>query len=161
MASMDAPAVLAHRPRVVLAIIGLLVFLGVSALGGGVGLISGWAAPPDAWLDRIPLITNWLVPGLVLGLGFGVGSLATAFGMLSRSPWSWLGAVERLTRHRWPWASAVLIGAGQVGWITLELVYLPQASALQAIYGTNGLLVLVAPVLPAARRYFALSSARA
>lgn len=50
---MDVPAAEAHRPRVVLAIIGLLVFLGVSALGGGVGLVSGWATPPDAWLDRI------------------------------------------------------------------------------------------------------------
>jgi hypothetical protein len=143
-----------------LAIIGLLVFLGASALGGGVGLVSGWAAPPDAWLDRIPLVTNWLLPGLVLGIGFGIGSLSTAFGMLSRARWSWLGGVERLTRHRWPWATAVVIGAGQVSWIALELVYLPQASVLQAIYGTIGLLLLVAPMLPAARRYFAISSAR-
>lgn len=160
MAPTDVPAAEVRRPTVVSATVGLLAFLGVSAVGGGVGLVSGWTAPPDAWLDRIPLVSTWLVPGLVLGLGFGIGSLVTAFGMLSRPRWSWLGGVERLTRHRWPWAAAVLIGAGLVGWIALELVYLPQASVLQAIYGTNGLLLLIAPMLPAARRYFAISSAR-
>ncbi len=39
---------------------------------------SGNGYLPHRWLDRIPVIDSWLVPGFVLGVGFGVGSLVTA-----------------------------------------------------------------------------------
>lgn len=146
-----------RRPRTVALIVGLLLFLGVSAVGGGVGLASGAAAPPDDWLPRIPLITSWLVPGLVLAAGFGFGSLVAAYGMLARPSWWWLGFVERLTGYQWAWAVTTLIGAGQLVWIALELVYLPQTSLLQAVYATTGVLLVALPMLPAVRRYLALS----
>lgn len=146
----------ARRPRAVVVVVGLLLFLGVSAVGGGVGLASGAAAPPDDWLRRIPLISSWLVPGLVLGLGFGVGSLVAAYGMLARPRWRWLGFAERLTGHQWPWSATVLMGAGQVVWIVIELVHLPEASVLQAVYATTGVLLVGVPMLPAVRRYLAL-----
>ncbi len=61
------------------------MFLGVSGLFGGIGLIfglGGMDAIPREPLDRIPLIDSWLVPGLVLVVGFGLGSLIAAYGVL-------------------------------------------------------------------------------
>ena len=154
---MAVMAMSGRRPAV-LTTIGALVFLGLSALAGGIALVLGvGAAPPADWLDEIPLIDSWIVPGLVLGIGFGVGSLLCAYGMLRRPRWAWAGPAERLTRHHWSWIFTILIGLGHVAWIGIELIYLPELSALQAIYGATGVALLLLPVHPSVRRYLALS----
>lgn len=109
--TMTPPAPTRHRPASVLTAIAVLVFLGISAVAGGVALVFGiGAAPPSDWLDGIPLIDSWVVPGLVLGIGFGLGSLVAAYGMLRKPWWRWLGFLERLTRHHWSWVATILIG---------------------------------------------------
>jgi hypothetical protein len=142
-----------HRPASVLATVGLLGFLGISATAGGIALAGGGAAPPEQWLSDIPLVDSWTVPGLVLGLGFGVGSLVTAYGVVRRSRWSWLHGVERLTGHHWSWLATIVIGLGHAIWIGLELVFLPELSWLQVVYGAVALGLLVLPWLKPVRRY--------
>ncbi|HTJ34694.1 MAG TPA: hypothetical protein VL738_15825 [Dactylosporangium sp.] len=58
-----------RRPMAAWATIGVLGFLGVSAVAG-----------------RVALIDTWVVPGLVPGIGFGPGSLLAAYGVLRRPP---------------------------------------------------------------------------
>jgi hypothetical protein len=146
-----------HRPAAVRITIGVLAFLGISAVAGGVALVLGvGAAPPAEWLDDIPFIDSWVVPGLVLGLGFGVGSLLAAFGMLRRPQWAWLAPVERLTRDHWSWIATILIGVGHIAWIVLELIYLRETSDLQIVYGAVGVALVALPMLPAVRRDLAL-----
>ncbi len=160
MTATAASAVTHHRPAAVLTTIGVLVFLGISAFGGGVALVFslGSAAPPQSWLDKIPLVDSWTMPGLVLGLGFGVGSLIVAYGVTRRPHWAWLDVVERPTRHHWSWIATILIGLGQVVWITLELFYLPELSALQAVYGVVGVALLLLPLLAPVRAYLRTDS---
>lgn len=111
--------------------VGVLGFLGISATAGGAALaVGGSARPPDDWLGGIPVIDSWLVPGLVLGLGFGLGSLVTAYGVLRRPRWPALAIVERGTGHHWSWIATSLIGWGHVGWILLELIYLPAPAGM-------------------------------
>jgi hypothetical protein len=143
-----------HRPATVWTFAAVLTFLGVTATGGGIALLSGYA-PPDRWLDDIPLITTWVVPGLVLGFIFGAGSLITAYGVIRRPTWAWLSVVERRTSRHWSWVAGLLLGFGQLAWIALELAYLPDRSALQAVYGSTGLLLVVLPALPAVRQHLA------
>ena len=140
-----------RRPAIVWAFAVVLVFLGLSAVGGGLAMLSG-AAPPDSWLDNIPVVTSWTIPGLVLGLVFGAGSLVTAYGVIRRPSWVWLSGVERLTGQHWSWVAGVLLGVGQVVWIGLELAYLPETSFLQVLYGSTGLILVLLPMLPAVRR---------
>ena len=116
-------------------------------------MVLGIGAPPDTWLDEIPVIDSWVAPGLVLGIGFGAGSLVASYGMLRRSRLAWLGSVEQLTRHHWSWIATILIGLGQVAWIAIELIYLPELSALQAVYGSVGVVLLLLPMNSAVRRY--------
>jgi hypothetical protein len=141
----------------VVALIGVLWFLGLTAVGGGIALITGAAQPPDDWLDAIPVVNSWTVPGLVLGLGFGVGSLLVGYGVWRRPHWAWLAGIEpgieRVTGHHWAWTDALLLGLGHVVWIVLELVYLPQPSMLQAVYGAVGVALLTLPALPAVRTH--------
>ena len=122
MTSVQIAPVTTRRPWPVVALIALLLLLGISALAGGLAMVSGVGGEtmlPQAWLDGIPLIDSWVFPGLVLGLGFGVGSLVVAYGVIRRPVWHWLDWVESRTGHHWSWAGALIIGAGQVVWILL------------------------------------------
>jgi hypothetical protein len=143
-----------HRPVTAFLTIAVLYFLGISALAGGYAMATGYT-PPRRWLDAIPLVDSWTVPALVLGLGFGAGSLFVAYGVTRRPAWSWTHPLERVTHHHWAWAGTMLLGAGQLVWIGLELVYLPQTSALQAVFGATGLVLLGLPLLPETSRYLA------
>jgi hypothetical protein len=150
---MGTTTVKTGRPASVLATVGLLGFLGITATAGGLALAGGGAAPPQRWLSDIPLVESWVVPGLVLALGFGAGSLVTAYGMLRRPKWPRLNGVERLTGHHWSWLATLLVGLGHAIWIGLELVFLPQLSWLQVVYGAVALGLLVLPWLEPVRRY--------
>ena len=150
-------AVATQRPVSVILAAVLLGFLAVTATAGGLALSAG-AAPPDEWLDDIPVLDTWLIPGLVLAVGFGIGSAVAAFGLWHRPNWSWLAWVERPTGHHWSWLATILIGAGQALWIGLELIYLPELSVLQAVYGPLGLALAILPFTSGMRAHLRIRS---
>jgi hypothetical protein len=106
-------------------------------------------------LDDVPVLDSWLLPALVLSVGFGLGSLVTAWGVWRRPRWPWLAGLERLTPHHWSWTATLLIGAGQATWIGFELAYLPEMSWLQPLYGCVGLALLLLVVTRPVRRFLA------
>lgn len=112
-------------------------------------------ALPSEWLDEIPIVESWLFPGVVLGVGFGIGSLVVFWGLLRRPRWQRLGWIERRTRHHWSWIGLVLLGAGHTLWIALELLILPDPSWLQVVYGPIGLALLALPFTHSMTRYLA------
>jgi hypothetical protein len=135
--------------------VGLLVFLGVSGLFGGAGLIFGiWGMQliPREPLDRIPLIDSWLIPGLVLGIGFGLGSLTAAYGILRRPARPWQKVAYRLTGRHWSWAATILLGFGQLVWLLIEWIYIG-VSPLLVVYGAIGAALMTLPLLAPVRRY--------
>jgi hypothetical protein len=154
MTMTSAPIGRRSRPRAVVAVCAVLGFLGISGVGGGIALsLGGVGAPPREWLADVPIVDDWLVPGLVLGLGFGLGSLIALYGVWRRPSWAWLTFVERATGHHWSYGATILIGLGQVTWIGLEVIYLPELSALQIIYGGVGAALIALPALPSVRSY--------
>ena len=59
----------AHLPWEVTVTGVLLLVLGLGALGGGLAMILGIGGEsflPDEYLDDLPLVDSWLVPGLIL-----------------------------------------------------------------------------------------------
>jgi hypothetical protein len=149
-----------HRSALERATLSLLAFLGVTATLGGAAFILGpttgenaWF--PQKWLDEIPFIDSFVVPGLVLGIGFGLGSLVTFWGMLHRSHWPFLTWVERLTGMHWTWVATVLIGVGHMVWIGLELAYI-QFSFFHVVYGALGIALVLLPLTPSMRRDMAV-----
>lgn len=145
------------RPVTAVLVFALLLILGVGALGGGIAMVFGVGGEsflPDAYLDDIPLISNWIVPGLILGIGFGLGSLVTAFGVWRRPRWLWAQRLVGFTRHHWAWLATVLLGLGQVVWIAIELVTIP-FSFLMPTFGLVGLALSLLPLTPTFRRYLA------
>lgn len=144
-----------RRPGTVKATISLLFFLGVTALGGGTAMVLGLGSEntmlPAEWLAAIPLIDSWVFPGMVLGLGFGLGALVVGYGMIRRPDWPWSRQLEAATGRHWAWSATLVLGAGHVLWIALQLVFLPGMSWLHLVYGAVGLSLVALPLTPSMR----------
>jgi hypothetical protein len=115
--------------------VSLLVFLGLGALAGGIALV----LRPDGSILQMPVsmlegsvFPDYLVPGLILGGLFGIGSLVVA-GMGLR---------------HWPIAPflAFAIGVGQMIWIVVELIVIKGISFLHPLYFGVGLAIAAASV---------------
>jgi hypothetical protein len=112
--------------------IGLEVVLGLSAVYGGVGLLTGTIGMPDTWLEGTPFGT-WLVPGIAL-------LLLVALPMLTA------GVVELRARRESEVVSAVA-GLLQVGWISVELLFMRRYDPLQPLVLILATVLLGAVVL--------------
>jgi hypothetical protein len=126
----------------------LLLVLGLGAVGGGLAMIFGLGGEsflPDEYLDDLPLVDSWLVPGLILFVGFGLGSLVALYGLLRRPRWDGLGWLERATGHHWAWIATILIGLGHMVWIGIEFVSIP-FSPLMPTFGLVGLALTLLPL---------------
>jgi hypothetical protein len=108
------------------ALIALSLFNAVSAIGGGIGLLTGALPVPTSLLELTPFDT-YVVPGLFLAVVIGGSSLAGTITLLARTPR----------------AGFISAGAGlvMVGWILGETVIVQGFSWLQGLYLMTGLLV--------------------
>jgi hypothetical protein len=112
-----------------------LVLLGLGALAGGIALV----VRPDGSVMHMPVsmlagspFADYLVPGLILGGLFGIGSFAVA----------------ALGLFRWRIAPflAFAIGAGQMIWIIVQLSIIKGISFLHPTFFAVGLVIAVASV---------------
>jgi hypothetical protein len=115
--------------------IAFLVLVGLGALAGGIALVSrpdGSVMQFDVALLAGSPFADFLVPGLVLGGLFGIGSLVVAA----------LGA-----RHSRPAPFLAFgIGCAQMIWIVVELGIIKELSFLHPTMFTVGLVIAVASV---------------
>ena len=110
----------------------LQVFIGLGAVGGGLGLV---LEPSGANLG-IPLellknspFSTYLVPGIVLLIVNGLGSL--------------VGAVASFTRYRYAGETAMALGVFLVAWIILQIYLIASFHWFHAVYLGLGLLEFV------------------
>jgi hypothetical protein len=142
------------RPVPVAWISALLLVLGLGATAGGAAMTFGVGGNllPDEYLDAVPLIDSWVIPGIVLMVGFGIASLIAAYGVLRMPRWRWLDGIERITGYHWSWIATIAIGVGHVIWIGLEFIYIP-FSWLMPTFGLIGLALALLPFSAEARRH--------
>ena len=115
--------------------IAFLVLLGIGALAGGVALVAspdGSAMKFDTSLLAGSPFSDFLVPGLVLGGVFGVGSLVVA--------------VLGLRHSRIAPFAAFAIGVAQMIWIVVELAIIRELSFLHPTMFIVGLVIAAASV---------------
>jgi hypothetical protein len=115
--------------------VAFLMLLGLGALAGGIALV----AKPDGSVMHFETgllagspFTDFLVPGLILGGLFGIGSFVVAA----------LG----LARVRLAPFLAFAIGCGQMIWIVIQLAIIKEVSVLHPAFFGVGLLIAVSAV---------------
>jgi hypothetical protein len=112
-----------------------LVLLGVGALAGGIALMmrpDGSVMQFDVQLLVGSPFSDFLVPGLILGGLFGVGSLVVA--------------VMGVRRSRLAPFLAFAIGCAQMIWITVELAIIQELSFLHPMCFALGLVIAASAV---------------
>lgn len=115
--------------------VGALVWLGVGALAGGIALVT---RPDGGNMQFDPAILagspfpDFLVPGLILGGLFGVGSLIVAMMGLRHHPLA-------------PFL-AFGIGCAQMAWIVVQLSIIREVSFLHPLMFATGFVIAVAAV---------------
>ena len=114
----------------------LQVFIGLGGVGGGFGLVT---EPSGAnlgflveWLSKSPF-SDYLVPGLVLLVVIGVGSVA--------------GGVLSILRYRYASEIAAVLGAFLVIWITAQVWRIGLTIWLQPLYFGLGVVELALGLL--------------
>ena len=116
--------------------IAALVLLGIGATAGGIALVlkpdGSVMHMPLSYLDQSPF-ADYLIPGLILGGLFGLGSLVVAA----------LG----LMRLRIAPFLAFVIGCGQMIWIAVQLTIIDEFSFLHPTMFGVGLVIAAASVV--------------
>ena len=120
----DGRAMNRHRR----ALLGLLLFNGVSAVAGGLALMTDWIPEQASWVRHTDFPSNY-VPGVILMAVVGGSSLIAATALLKHA-------------DGWQLAS-VVAGTIMVFWIIGEVASIRAFHFLQVIYVVTGALVVM------------------
>ncbi len=134
-----------------------LVFLAMAALGGGAALIGN----PDgsglgldaAWLSGSPFV-DYLVPGVVLFVLFGLGSVGLLYGLWVKPKSGPLAFLNRMTHEHWAWFLTLLLGLALIVWIAVQYTIIRTFSPLQVVITVLGVIIITLDLLPEMRRYY-------
>lgn len=113
------------RTRTIL--LGLLLFNGVTAVGGGLALMTGWIPAQASWVRDTDFASAYF-PGVILMAVVGGSSLVAAAALAKRT-------------DGWELAS-IVAGTIMVFWIVGEIASIRGFHVLQVIYLVTGALVV-------------------
>ncbi len=105
----------------------ILAFVSVWALAGGIGLMVNGLDMPEEYLERIPFVSCWFIPGLLLFIFNGIGSGWAAYWCFTH-------------RGKQAAAAGLLFGIVLTVWIIVQVILIGFVSPLQPIYGVIGLI---------------------
>lgn len=108
-------------------VLGLLLFNGVSAVGGGIALMTGLIPEQPTWVEHTDF-TSLYFPGVILLAIVGGSSLFAASAMIKRI-------------EGWQLAS-ILSGVIMIVWIVAEIASIRAFHFLQVIYLVTGVAVI-------------------
>jgi hypothetical protein len=110
------------------ALLGLLLFNGLSATAGGLALMTEWIPEQSSWVRDTDFASNYF-PGVILMAVVGGSSLVAAAAMVKRA-------------DGWQLAS-IVAGTIMVFWIIGEIASIRAFHFLQVIYLVTGALVVL------------------
>ncbi len=145
-----------NRPVSALILILLLLVLGVGALAGGGGMLmdpTGVGIGVDvSMLEAVP-VNDFLIPGLILFILFGMGSVITVYGLWARPDWAFLQRLTPWRDYHWSWTWTRVIAVLQLLWIGLEFLMWGMGSFLQPLFGGLALAMLIMCGYDSVKRY--------
>lgn len=149
-----------ERPLLILLLLSAgILFVSVMALVSGFSMMidsSGAGIGMElSWLKNTPF-QNYLFPGLWLFIVYGIGGLLLLYALWFRPGWSWLANLMPWTHEHAAWGLSVLLGIVIMVWIVVQVTWIPpSAPLLPAVIFAIGLAMVVLPLFPAMRRYYA------
>ncbi|MCP2039260.1 hypothetical protein [Chryseobacterium sp. HSC-36S06] len=139
-------------------LISLLLFLGVSAIGGGGALI---ISPSGKLLGGLPLsilaqspFPDFLIPGIILFTILGFFPCYISYALIKK-PTNNIAEYFNLFKDMyWAWSYSIYIGFALIIWIQVETIFINGTSWLQTFYILYSIPIIFVALLPKVRTLY-------
>ena len=139
-------------------LISLLLFLGISAIGGGSFLI---ISPSGKLLGGLPLsilehspFTDFLFPGIILFLVLGFFPCLTALALIKKPTNRFAEFFNFYKDMHWAWSFSIYIAFALIIWIQVETIYVQGVGWLQTFYMLYAIPIIFIALLPQVRAIY-------
>ena len=130
-----------NRPLFANLTIILLVLLAIGGLYGGIALIGDPSGIKlglgEAFTENPPVFNDFLIPGILLVILFGLLPLFAAISLIRFKP----GKPKRVGKMHRSWQLALLTGILLIIWIIVQVILIGFQSFLQPLFGGIGILL--------------------
>lgn len=109
---------------------------------------------PLSMLARSPF-RDFLIPGLILGVGLGLGAFLVAAALVFRPTWPPIALLNPVKSRHWSWTAALLFGLALMVWIIVQVAMIGGGSWLQPFYFGGGSAIVLASLAPSVRAHLA------
>lgn len=136
-------------------LISLLLFLGLSAIGGGGALI---ISPSGKLLGGLPLsilayspFSDFLVPGIILFTILGLSPCFISYALIKKSTNRIAEYFNLFKDMFWGWTYSIYAAFALIIWIQVETIYIQGVSWLQTFYMLYSIPLIFVALLPQVR----------
>lgn len=148
-----------RRPTVMLLVLSAcILFLSIMGIGGGISMLSdpsGASLGMDTTMLANTPFPNYLVPGIWLTVVYGIGGFLLLYALWLRPHWAALQGLTHWTHEHWAWDLTLALGVIVMLWIIVQVLMIPATTPIQAVVFAIGLAIVIIPLLPVMRRYYA------
>lgn len=139
-------------------LISLLLFLGISAIGGGALLIISPSGKligglPVSILEHSPF-ANFLIPGIILFIILGLAPCFTAFSLIKKPTNRFAEYLNLFKDMYWAWSFSIYVAFGLIIWIQVETIFVQDVGWLQTFYMLYAIPIIFIALLPQIRTSF-------
>jgi hypothetical protein len=138
--------------------LGLIAFLGISAVCGGGALI---ISPSGKLLGGLPLsilakspFTDFLFPGIFLFFVLGIIPCLVVFALIKKPENKWAESLNFFKGMHWAWSYSIYIAFALIIWIQVETIYIQSVSWLQTFYILFAIPMIFVALLPQVRDFY-------
>jgi hypothetical protein len=136
----------------------LLVFLGLSAIGGGGALI---ISPSGKLLGGLPLsllknspFDNFLIPGIILFIILGVFPIFIVFALIKKPVSLFAQRFNLFSDMHWAWTFSIYIAFVLIIWIQVETIFIQGVGWLQTFYMLYAIPMIIFALLPQTKKFY-------
>lgn len=143
-----------RRSPAIIVLTGLLGFLVIGALQGGIAMIANPIEPLGMslqYLEGTPVAT-YFWPGMFL-LGIAAASLIVGIGLITNWRWRWASRIESRVGYRWPWLGALATGVTLLVFEIVELFLVPFHPVMHPLLIAWSAAVVVLPLTRSVRAH--------
>lgn len=139
-------------------LIALLLFLGVSAMGGGSFLI---ISPSGKLLGGLPLsilehspFSDFLIPGIILFLILGFFPCLISLALIKKPTNRFAEYFNFFKDMHWAWSFSIYLAFALIIWIQVETIFVQGVGWLQTFYMLYAIPIIFIALLPQVRAIY-------
>lgn len=139
-------------------LVGLLLFLGISALGGGSMLI---LSPSGRLLGGLPLsilknspFSDFLIPGIILSTVLGVFPCFTGYALMYQPQSKFAERLNLFSDMYWGLSFSIYTSFAIIIWIQVETIFVQSVGWLQTFYMLYAIPIIFFALLPQVRTFY-------